>query len=164
MRPLVSFTPALVFALFLSACAALPTPRDRVIVSVPLTGAVEDAHARVAEVLAERGFQILTNTDALVATDWFTIDKDDLDRWGYFGRSYHHLRLREGAGRIHVALRETAENQLNADVILELAGYWDERRYDGQDREPYRRRVTAYSNGRLERQIAEALAAKGPSS
>lgn len=153
MNRLRLFFPLLAVAVVLAGCAIFPVPKDRIVTVVQLSQDIDEAHSHVARVLAERGFEVVTDFRILVSTAWFVIDLEDLDHWGDFGRSWRRHQIVEGAGRVVIALEAGNEGGSRVHIMAEYVGYWDEE----TDAASHRREVEAYSNGRLEREIAEAI-------
>ncbi len=144
-----------VAVLLAGGCALLPTPQERIVIRTQLDQDYETAHTQIAEALKAHGYEVATDVEKLVSTAWFGISVEDLEHWGEFGRSWYHLELKEGAGRVVIAL-EPADGEGNgtyAHIAAEFEGYWDEDTKDGIRR----RSARAYSNGTLEQTIAEMI-------
>lgn len=144
----------------LAGCAVFPVPRDKPIVTVHLPLAFTDAHDAIARLIVQRGFAIETSVDHLVASEWFTIDAQDTVKWGDFGRSTFKMKLLKGVGQISIGLEPSAGEGTDAHIMVEYRGIWEDRSRGGK----YQREVIAYSNGELERTLAEALQALEKSS
>lgn len=137
----------------LAGCAVFPVPQEKQVVTVALPLEFNKAHDAVARLVAQRGFAIETSVAHLVSSEWFTIDAQDLDKWGDFGNSTYKMKLLKGVGHISIGLEPASEQGTDANIMVEYRGIWEDNSRGGA----YQREAIAYSNGELERTLAEAL-------